>query len=76
MIAALTAVPIRSMSQESANAREFFDGFRDCAASLGGWKCLELDLTSELVEEKDSTKLYEYSWDFGDRKRVQGASIL
>ena len=75
MFAALVAVPIRSMSQESSAAREFFDGLRDCAASLGGWKCLELDLTSELVEEKDSTKLYEYSWDFGDRQRVQGTRI-
>src|SRR5687768_4888342 len=75
MFAALAAVPIRSMSQESSAAREFFDSLRDCAASLGGWKCLELDLTSELVEEKDSTKLYEYSWDFGDRQRVQGTRI-
>lgn len=75
IFAALVAVPMRSMSQGSSAAREFFGGLRNCAASLGGWKCLELDLTSELVEEKDSTKLYEYSWDFGDRQRVQGTTI-
>lgn len=62
-------------AQERSAAHEFFDGLADCAASLGGWKCLELDLSSEVVEEKDSTKFYEYSWDFGDGRRQQGPRI-
>ena len=56
-------------------ALAFFDGLVDCPASLGGWKCLELDLSSEIVEENDSTKFYEYSWNFGDGNRLQGTTI-
>ena len=64
-----------AFAQQNSAALEFFDGLVDCAASLGGWKCLELDLSSEVVEEKDSTKFYEYSWNFGDGNRLQGTTI-
>ena len=64
-----------AFSQQSVDSRFFFDGLTECGASLGGWKCLELDLTSEASIENDSTKVYEYSWNFGDGNRKQGTKI-
>ncbi|MEX2234577.1 MAG: PKD domain-containing protein [Cyclobacteriaceae bacterium] len=61
--------------QQNAASIDFFNGLTDCAASLGGWKCLELDLSSEAAVENDSTKVYEYSWNFGDGSRKQGNKI-
>ena len=60
------------LAQTDPGARDFFDGRENCATSFGGWKCLALDLSSEMVEESDSTKAYEYSWEFGDGTRSQG----
>ena len=65
----------RAFAQESIASREFFNDLRECGASLGGWKCLELDLSSEASVENDSTKVYEYSWNFGDGNRKQGSKI-
>ena len=65
-ITALYLFSTAAFAQQSSAALEFFGGLTDCAASLGGWKCLELDLSSEVVEDNDSTKFYEYSWNFGD----------
>ena len=62
-------------AQHNPDARNFFGGLSDCAASLGGWKCLELDLSSEAAVENDSTKVYEYSWNFGDGNRLPGTRI-
>lgn len=62
-------------AQQTSAAAAFFGNLADCAASLGGWKCLELDLSSELTDESDTTKSYEYSWDFGDGQRLQGMKI-
>lgn len=62
-------------AQQTSAAAAFFGNLTDCAASLGGWKCLELDLSSELMDESDTTKSYEYSWDFGDGQRLQGMKI-
>lgn len=59
-------------AQNSPSAVDFFNGTTNCATSLGGWKCLELDLTSELTGESDTTKVYEYSWNFGDGTRKRG----
>ena len=59
-------------AQNNPSAVNFFNGLTNCATSLGGWKCLELDLTSEVTEENDTTKVYEYSWNFGDGTREQG----
>ena len=61
--------------QQSAAARDFFDALTDCSTSFGGWKCLELDLSSTASEENDSTKVYEYSWNFGDGNRKAGSKI-
>ena len=62
-------------AQNDPSAINFFNGLTNCATSLGGWKCLELDLTSEVTEENDTTKVYEYSWNFGDGTRKQGTKI-
>ena len=59
-------------AQNSPSALNFFSGLTNCATSLGGWKCLELDLTSEITEESDTSKVYEYSWNFGDGTRKRG----
>ena len=48
-------------SQQNAASIGFFNDLNDCAASLGGWKCLELDLSSEGAAGNDSSKVYEYS---------------
>lgn len=64
-----------AVAQHDEASREFFDGLTDCAASFGGWKCLELDLSSEVVEEDDSTKVYVYSWNFGDGTRLHGEKV-
>ena len=61
--------------QQNSAAINFFTGLTDCAASLGGWKCLELDLSSEVAVENDSSKVYEYSWNFGDGNRKAGNKI-
>src|SRR5687768_15139610 len=58
--------------QDNPEAIEFFSNMGDCAGSLGGWKCLELDLSSETVVENDSSKKYNYSWNFGDGTRKEG----
>ena len=64
-----------AFAQHDEASREFFDGLTDCAASFGGWKCLVLDLSSEVVEDEDSTKVYVYSWNFGDGTRVHGEKV-
>lgn len=61
--------------QQSAASKDFFHGLADCSTSLGGWKCLVLDLTSEASVENDSTKVYAYSWNFGDGTRKEGSRI-
>ncbi len=66
---------VHAQAQQNSRAYDFFANQSECASSLGGWKCLELDLSSELLEENDSTKQYEYSWSFGDGTRRQGAKI-
>ncbi|MEX1240272.1 MAG: PKD domain-containing protein [Cyclobacteriaceae bacterium] len=73
-IMAMVILPL-AWGQESAASIEFFSGLTDCAASLGGWKCLELDLSSEAAAENDSAKVYEYSWNFGDGNRKPGNKI-
>lgn len=72
IIIAMVHVSSTLVAQTHSDAMDFFNGREHCAASLGGWKCLELDLSSELVEESDSAKVYEYSWNFGDGTRKQG----
>lgn len=72
LVVALMILGMSAQAQNHNGAREFFNEISDCATSLGGWKCLELDLSSEIVEESDSTKVYEYSWNFGDGTRKQG----
>ena len=62
-------------AQQNAASMEFFNSLSDCAGSLGGWKCLELDLSSEAAMENDSTKVYVYSWNLGDGNRKQGNKI-
>lgn len=62
-------------AQNDPSSINFFNELTNCATSLGGWKCLELDLTSEVTEENDTTKTYEYSWNFGDGTRRQGTKI-
>jgi hypothetical protein len=56
-------------------AYEFFSTLSDCTASLGGWKCLELDLSSEAEMQSDSTKTYKYSWTMGEGTRKEGNKI-
>jgi hypothetical protein len=68
-------IRVHAYAQEHSRAFEFFAEKQDCASSLGGWKCLELDLSFELAGESDSTKQYEYSWSFGDGKRFQGKKV-
>jgi outer membrane protein OmpA-like peptidoglycan-associated protein len=72
LVLSLAIVLCDATAQSSASALEFFNGSTHCATSLGGWKCLELDLTSELTGESDTTKVYEYSWNFGDGTRKHG----
>ena len=72
LVLAMAIVFCEATAQSSASALEFFNGTTNCPTSLGGWKCLELDLTSELTGESDTTKVYEYSWNFGDGTRKQG----
>jgi hypothetical protein len=62
-------------AQQSKASYEFFNMNSECAASLGGWKCLELDLSSETALKNDSTKKYLYSWTMGDGNRKQGDKI-
>jgi hypothetical protein len=62
-------------AQQSARSYEFFTGISDCPRSLGGWKCIELDLSSEAALENDSTKNYIYSWTMGEGSRKQGDKI-
>src|SRR5688500_16525438 len=64
-----------AQAQQNPDAINFFGNLADCAESLGGWKCLELDLTTEAAVENDSTKVYEYSWNFGDGNRMPGTKI-
>lgn len=66
-----------TMAQQSSASFEFFNSVSGCPASLGGWKCLELDLSSETAEETDTTKRkkFEYSWSLGDGNRKQGEKI-
>jgi hypothetical protein len=71
----LAAMAPVARAQQNPDAINFFAGLSDCAESLGGWKCLELDLTTEASAENDSTKVYEYSWNFGDGNRMPGARI-
>ena len=71
----LLAISTIAGAQQSAASLEFFDTVSGCAASLGGWKCLELDLSSEAALENDSTKDYVYSWNMGDGMRMQGDKI-
>ncbi len=61
--------------QHASAPLDFFNGLTDCAASLGGWKCLELDLSSEVTTEIDSSKVFEYSWNFGDGDKEVGSKI-
>lgn len=74
-IVCLTLMAPVVRAQQNPDAMNFFGGLSDCAESLGGWKCLELDLSSEAAPENDSTKVYEYSWNFGDGNRMQGSRI-
>jgi hypothetical protein len=66
-----------TVAQQSPASYEFFSTISDCPASLGGWKCLELDLSSETQEETDTTKRkkFEYSWSMGEGSRKQGDRI-
>ena len=72
LVLAFLLLPLGLSAQNDPAAKEFFNGISECATSLGGWKCLELDLSSEIIEENDTTKVYEYSWNFGDGTRKQG----
>lgn len=71
----LVVTGFAAVAQHDEGSRAFFNGSTDCAASLGGWKCLALDLSSEADGENDSTKVYVYSWSFGDGTRLHGKSI-
>lgn len=71
----LILVGSAAVAQNDDGSKDFFDGLTDCPASFGGWKCLELDLSSEVEEENDSTKVYAYSWNFGDGTRLQGVKV-
>lgn len=71
----LTFIASGAFAQKRGAARAFFDNVAQCGSSLGGWKCLELDLTSEAFVENDSIKDYEYSWSFGDGNRKQGNKV-
>jgi hypothetical protein len=62
-------------AQQSAGSLEFFSMESGCPTSLGGWKCLELDLSSEAALDNDSTKDYAYSWSMGDGNRKPGDKI-
>ncbi len=64
-----------AIAQKSPASLEFFNSVSDCATSLGGWKCLELDLSSESSIENDSTKDYIYSWSLGDGSRKPGDKV-
>lgn len=72
MFVGLLQVSSTLYAQTDSGAVDFFTTRENCTTSFGGWKCLELDLSSELVEESDSTKVYKYSWNFGDGTRKQG----
>ncbi len=61
--------------QQNAASMDFFKNSSECKGTLGGWKCLELDLSSEASMENDTTKIYEYSWNLGDGNRRQGNKI-
>ena len=63
------------LAQQNTASRNFFSSNSECPASLGGWKCLTLDLSSQLPSANDTSKVYKYSWDFGDGTRIEGASI-
>src|SRR5690349_8128051 len=64
------------VAQHHEGARSFFHDLTDCAGSFGGWKCLELDLSSEATSlEEDSAKVYQYSWSLGDGTRKQGNTV-
>lgn len=73
IILVLAAQCVRA--QQSPAAMDYFSRMTDCSASLGGWKCLDLDLSSETVSEEDSTKTYAYSWNFGDGTRIGGNKV-
>ncbi|MEO5599918.1 MAG: hypothetical protein ABIR06_03220 [Cyclobacteriaceae bacterium] len=64
-----------AIAQKSPASLEFFNTVSDCATSLGGWKCLELDLSSESSIENDSTNGYLYSWSLGDGSRKPGDKV-
>lgn len=64
-----------AQAQQNEASMVFFQNLRDCATSLGGWKCLEMDLSSELTSETDSSKTYVYSWSFGDGSRINGEKV-
>ena len=59
--------------QQNTASMDFFKNSSECKGTLGGWKCLELDLSSEASMENDTTKVYEYSWNLGDGNRRQNA---
>lgn len=61
--------------QQNPAAIDYFSGVTECAASAGGWKCLNLDLSSEIAGQSDSTKTYAYSWSFGDGTRIHGYTV-
>lgn len=63
------------LAQQNPAAMQYFASVTECAASAGGWKCLNLDLSSEIAEQEDSTKIYAYSWSFGDGTRIQGHKV-
>lgn len=63
------------LGQQNAASLEFFNNASDCKKTMGGWKCFELDLSSEAAAENDSTKVYTYSWNLGDGNRKQGNKI-
>ena len=71
----LFSVGAQLMAQRHAGAEELFRGMTECASTIGGWRCLELDLSAELTEENDTTKSYQYSWNFGDGHRQPGHKI-